>query len=282
MASVSKLTKLVPALAIAVGFGAANPSQAADLLMDPPIMEAPEVVETSQGGWYLRGDITYDFHQANGATYYPAAEMFTDLRVDDSFDIGLGIGYQVTNNFRVDLTGEYVFAADWTGTSVDTNSICPDTYDAYGNYVDFNTVPGSCTGVNTARMSMFKVMGNAYYDIGHFAGFTPYIGAGIGGAYVMYDDFLQTDTSRDQCCGNQIGDEIVRSHVGRDSWRFAYAFHAGMSYDINHKVKFDLGYSYTDIGHGAIANYIDSDKPQAYDEGFTDHVIRAGLRYQIW
>ncbi|MEL6948147.1 MAG: hypothetical protein AAFO73_11000, partial [Pseudomonadota bacterium] len=57
MRSSVKMMKAMPAALIAAGLmtGAAS---AADLLVDPPVIEAPEVKTTS--GWYLRGDISYD------------------------------------------------------------------------------------------------------------------------------------------------------------------------------------------------------------------------------
>ena len=124
-------------------------------------------------------------------------------------------------------------------------------------------------------------MANAYWDIANFAGFTPYIGAGIGGAYVMYDDFKQSQTGTLSCCVTAFNTNEI-DHEGISSWRFAYALHAGASYDITRSWKLDVGYSFTDISSGPMAKYVYKDKPQAYDAGFTDHVIRAGVRYQIW
>ncbi len=42
-----------------------------------------------------------------------------------------------------------------------------------------------------ATVSTLKLMANAYVDLGHFNGLTPYVGAGIGGAYVTYKDYMQ-------------------------------------------------------------------------------------------
>lgn len=281
MGSVKKLTKLVPAIALVAGFAIPNYAQAADLLLDPPVIEIPEVAVQSRSGWYLRGDITYDFRASEGARYYPAAAMFTDVSLEDSWDVGFGLGYQINDNFRVDVTGEYVFGSEWRGISTDSNFVCAGMSTAGGGSVTDGSEPGSCVSVDTANVSAFKLLANGYLDIGNFSGITPYIGAGIGGAYVMYDDFQQVQSAEFIACCAALEDSTV-AHKGLNSWRFAYALHAGVSYEMSRDWKLDFGYSYSDIAGGPMANYINVDQPQAYDKGFTEHVIRAGIRYQIW
>lgn len=281
MGSVKQLTKLIPAVVMVAGLITPQVAQAADILLDPPVYEVPEVAPVSRGGWYLRGDITYDFRNSEGGTYYPAAEMFTDVEMENSWDVGVGVGYQVNDYFRVDATAEYVFGSEWTGNSWDTTNICAGLTATGGGSVTAGTEPGTCESNDSANVSTLKIMANAYWDIANFAGFTPYVGAGIGGAYVMYDDFKQVQNGTLTCCVTTFSDQTIE-HEGINSWRFAYALHAGMSYDISSSWKLDVGYSYTDISGGPMAEYINKEKPQAYDDGFTDHVVRAGVRYQIW
>jgi len=295
MANAMKLTTLIPAIALAAGSFAATSANAADLLVDPPIYEAPEIpVVATKSGWYLRGDITYDIRESAGGNYHDVGTvvqstpgMFTAVDMENSYDIGFGIGYQINDYLRADVTGEYVFGSQWTGTSFGNDAsaavgtgACPNVLTTGGGAV--GVFSGDCTSVDTANVAVFKLLGNAYIDLAHFGGFTPYIGAGIGGAYVMYDDYTGTETIN-TCAGvcSPAGTN-TSNHAGISSWRFAYALHAGASYDLSHSWKVDLGYSYTDIAGGAMANAEGGNKPFAYDDGFTDHVIRAGLRYQIW
>ena len=278
MGSVRKLTKIVPAIALAAGLTTPFTAQAADLLMEPAVIEAPEVQST--GGWYLRGDITYDLRSTDGGTYYPARQMFTDVSADNAFDLGIGIGYQVNDYFRVDATADYLFKSSWTGTSVDTNYVCPGLQAAGGGSVTEGWEPGTCDSTDTFNSTTIKLLANAYWDIGNYNGFTPYVGAGIGGAYVKYGDITADIRSATQaCCVPFTG---TATYKGTDSWRFAYALHAGFSYDLSHAWKLDLGYTYSDIAGGEIVNFGSSGVPQAYDKGFQDHVFRAGVRYQIW
>ena len=277
------------ALALAAGIALPGAAHTADLLVDPPVLEAPEVVTPVNKGWYLRGDITYDFHDMDNPHYnLPGAggvTDFTSAELDDSFDIGVGIGYQFNDYFRADLTGEYVFSSDFRGS---TSGVCPDENPGDG-------LPGSpCVSTDTSSWSAFKLMANAYVDLGKFHGFTPYVGAGIGGAYVMWDDLENTanctpgagaspcPTAASGYTVNGANSSRTDTHDGVSSWRFAWAVHAGFSYDISHNTKIDLGYTYNRIEGGEMFEWLDGSGTQGYDKGFDEHIIRAGLRYQIW
>ena len=293
-----------------VGTGTAN---AADLLPPPPVVEAPEV-KTKAGGWYLRGDISYDFQDLRGFDDRASGQHYNPHH-DNAFGIGAGIGYQVNNNFRVDLTGEYFFDAgvDFsTGSSTLTvhpapgytggfaNGVCPGTGIPTGGAI----VSSSCESDEHAEVSKFKLLANAYYDIGTFGGFTPYIGAGIGGAYVSYGDLTTKETCTvtvtvpGQYCPDphapvqataltQTTTATRSDFEGESEWRFAWALHAGGSYALTENVKLDLGYSYNRIEGGKAFTLKDGPgiNPGVggiYDDGFTNHTIRAGLRYHIW
>ena len=122
MGSTKKLTSMVPVALLVAGLAAPQMANAADLLIDPPIIEAPEVVTQQSGGWYLRGDITYDIHSMDNPMYSAGGTelTFATAETSEAFDIGLGVGYQINENFRVDLTGEYLFSSDFRGTTVGT------------------------------------------------------------------------------------------------------------------------------------------------------------------
>ncbi|MBX8803520.1 porin family protein, partial [Ochrobactrum sp. MR28] len=81
--------------------------------------------------------------------------------------LGGGVGYQVTGYFRTDLTVDYLTRAKFSGS---TSGVCT----ANNAYAD-------CVSNDTAKMSALSILANAYIDLGNFNGFTPYVGAGIGG-----------------------------------------------------------------------------------------------------
>ncbi|MEM1039559.1 MAG: outer membrane protein [Pseudomonadota bacterium] len=287
MRSTARVMKTLPAALIATGL-LAGAASAADLLIDPPVIEAPEI--KSSGGWYLRGDISYDFSSFDKPHYNVGGAggvvPFETGSVEDSFNIGLGIGYQINEYFRVDLTGDYVFSSKFEGS---TTGVCPDpdTTDAF---------PGSpCASEDHSDVTKFKLLANAYVDLGHYGGFTPYVGAGLGGAYVSWDSLSNTSncTTGDPlvysaCPGvpegytaTGTGSTRTDIHEGGSSWRFAYALHAGTSYNLTHNTKLDIGYTYSRIEGGEMFDWLDGSGTQGYDKGFDEHIIRAGLRYQF-
>ena len=69
MGSTKKMMAILPAAVLAAAIAQTGSASAADLLVDPPVYEAPEIVTKAAGGWYLRGDITYDFHEVDNPTY---------------------------------------------------------------------------------------------------------------------------------------------------------------------------------------------------------------------
>lgn len=132
----------------------ALPALSADFAYDPPIYvdnmpPMTDFVPVEVGsGWYLRGDVTYNFSRP---TY-----RFNFLGVEtrnNRFGGGLGVGYQFTDYLRVDTTINYA------------------GYDRYSGF-----------GIEGGH-SLWTGLANAYVDLGTVVGITPYIGAGAGIAH---------------------------------------------------------------------------------------------------
>ena len=187
--------------------------------------------------------------------------------MDDSWFLQGGFGYQITDYFRADGTLTYFGGSDFHGSSA-TNAPCNGfAYDTC-DYAD-----------NTELEAATVLLANAYVDLGTFSGITPYVGAGIGAAYVKYGALSndQTCLSGDPACSN-----FDFTHYGEESWRFAYAVHAGASYDVNCRTKIDAGYTYTKINGGAMfGGSTDGFGGNGYDEGIESHAGRIGLRYAL-
>ncbi|RAZ73902.1 outer membrane protein [Mesorhizobium atlanticum] len=245
--------------------GVAGPLFAADL-PEPQVEEAPPPVVEAQpvnvGGWYIRGDIDYHWSRFGGGDYitYGAAPQiqgsFDTGNLKGAFSAGAGIGYQIDDHFRTDLTGDYLFSSNFHGsTSGFCNTPAPNT---------------PCVSSDTSSYSALLLLANAYVDIGTWHGVTPYVGAGIGGAWVKWDTLHNSDAD---------GDFF---HQGGKGWRFAYALMAGASYCLTDRVKLDVGYRYSHINGGKMFEYAsDSNVGPGYDRGINVHEVRGGLRYQF-
>ena len=221
--------------AAVLGFGFAAQASAADLdsIIYSPAVNRTVPVEIGNG-WYLRGDIGYAVEDDTGNG------DFDDFRFKSELSGGLGVGYQWTDLIRTDVTADYM-KGDATG----------------------DIAAGFCNAAEPCGYDTIGLLANAYVDLGTFAGFTPYVGAGAGYSYVGFDD----------------GNVGLATFAGGDDWRFTYALMAGVSYDLSKSLKVDVGYRYLDVDGGET---VSTAAGAVEDGGYTRHEVRAGLRYSLW
>ncbi|WP_265517881.1 outer membrane protein [Nitratireductor luteus] len=226
---------------------------------EPPVIEAPpppQIIEreVSYGGWYIRGDVDYHWSDLRGANYYtsPPIELqtFDTAELKGAMSLGAGAGYKFTKYLRADLTADYWFKADFNGSTSGTCGAVP------------------CTSTDSTAFSALLLMANAYVDLGTYHGVTPYVGAGIGGARIKWDDLENT-----------IGGTTT-VHEGNAEWRFAWALMAGASYCLTNNLELDAGYRFSRISEGRMFGIALGAGP-GFDEGFNVHEARAGLRYSF-
>ncbi len=254
------------ALFAALFAGVAGPVFAADM-PEPVVEQAPPPVyeqpAPEYGGWYIRGDVDYHWSKFGGADYttYNAGSpqfpgSFDTGSLKSAFSAGAGVGYQINQHFRTDLTADWLSSSNFQGS---TSGFC--------NTPNPNT---PCVSTDTSSYSALLLLANAYVDIGTWHGVTPYVGAGIGGAWVKWDTLHNSDADGDFY------------HNGGKGWRFAYALMAGASYCLTDRVKLDVGYRYSHINGGKMFDYAsDSNVGPGYDRGISVNEVRGGLRYQF-
>ena len=250
-------------IALAATGALAGPALAADYV--PPVEELPPppppvVQEMQFGGWYIRGDLDYHKSSWRGADYItygvddcdpcgpapvPGSKSFDTGRLKGAFSLGGGVGYKINDHFRTDLTADYWFKSSFRGSTSDLTT----------------------SSIDRSSMSTFLLLANAYADLGTWNRVTPYVGAGIGGAYVKWDN-LRNDIG---------GDETI--HRGSKNWRFAYALMAGASYCLTSNLDLDVGYRFTHINGGRMFEL--NGAGPGFDKGFNTHEVRAGLRYSF-
>ena len=235
---------------------------AADLYQPEPEAPAAEPVVAAANGWYLRGDMSYDFMDLRGANYLRGEPgereraSFRTASVSDTGNIGVGVGYQFNDYLRFDKTFDYMFKSDFRGSTTGTCG-----------------VGGPCKSSDRTSLTAYSLMANAYVDIAHYGLFTPYVGVGLGATKIKWDDLKNTS-----CNGANCDDTVT--HRGKESWRFTYALMAGTAVDINCKVKADLGYRYRHVNAGDMFGYKLNGGPGS-DEGLNIHEVRAGIRYNL-
>jgi opacity protein-like surface antigen len=173
---------------------------------------------------------------------------------------GLGIGYKRNHWLRFDLTGEYRGDTTFFGQ------------DAYPGGVGF----GAGANEYTADVSTWLGLGNAYWDIITWCGFTPYVGAGIGFATISVDGL------------KDINPVQGAAYYGADSTKtnFAWALHAGLAYDVSPQFAIDLAYRYANLGSaqsGIVSDATGANSPYAKlaIRDITSNDVMLGVRYKL-
>ncbi|ORE91143.1 outer membrane protein [Aurantimonas sp. 22II-16-19i] len=283
-----KTLLLTTVAAIGAWSAFAPAAMAADIIEEPVYVTPPApvpVVQTS--GWYLRGDIGYNFKSKSDGhwdfynIFYPGVDdshRYDELNLKNSANFGAGVGYRVNDYFRLDATADY-FRANAEGRTECPYQIKNDPNHGLGGDPD-----AVCNYDDTSKASIWTIMANAYVDVGTYGRITPYIGAGIGAAHVSYSDSSTTENCP-ECVPTWVPYE--GTHPGLSSWRFASSLMAGASVDITEQLKIDAGYKYTRISGGKAFGYDSEDTAygasgtQMEDNGFNIHTVRAGLRYEF-
>ncbi|HEY4193066.1 MAG TPA: outer membrane beta-barrel protein [Mesorhizobium sp.] len=271
---------------LAIAMLAGGPAFAADLYVE----EAPEATPApvvAVSGWYLRGDIGYVFKsksQGNWDFYnqFPGVQGIDDtLRYDHlnlgaSASFGGGVGYRFNDYLRTDATLDFFHAKVSGGTA------CPSYVrnDAAHGFLPFS----DCHYDNNASANVWAPMVNAYVDLPSMGAITPYLGLGIGAAFVDYGKLNVQEVCGDCPAGFS---PYSATNEGLSSWRLAGSAMAGLSYRVSDHFLLDAGYKYTRVGSGKAFAYDAHDAAhgatgtQIRDNGFNFHALRVGVRYEV-
>ncbi|MCW5682626.1 MAG: porin family protein [Xanthobacteraceae bacterium] len=235
-------------IAAALFFAAFAPgAHAADMPELPQIIRAPQMPWVEFGSnWYLRGDFSYRQYDSPSVT--DGTQALTNTSLKDAAAFGLGVGYKFNDWLRGDITYDYAFKSTFRG-----NNTCADPCGGPGL--------GGITNDTTNLRSMTLLV-NGYVDMGTWWGITPYVGAGVGAAYLSTGGY-QTTTPLN----------VVTAFPGGSVWNFAWNATAGAAYHVSPNLSFDFNYRYLDLG-GFQANPYSSDN-------ITAHEFRVGFRYLI-
>ena len=261
--------------ALAAAFTSAH---AADLgpIMQPRQM-APVQVEEMTGGWYLRGDIgggaqkfsEFGHTQTNSAFVWPASWRIDQKDAGDAFFIGGGVGYQWNSWLRFDATAEYRAKA---------------SFNALGSYTEF-CPGGRCFDVYDGNQSAFVLMANGYVDLGTWMCLTPFIGAGAGYARHAFSGFTDVGFISDGTTG--FGHAANNDFA---EWKFAWALHAGVAYNVSQNFKMELAYRYLNMGSVDTAEVLcgasgcgTGNGPRAFYtlRDMTSHDFKLGMRWML-
>ncbi len=241
------------------GFAVALSTAAYAADLPTPVIEHIPEVPAVGGGLYLRGDIGYKIYGDPSGSFNDYGNLrelrFERESMDNAWMIGVGVGYQFNDYFRSDVTLDYETRAGVKGYAACLTS-CTGGYTTEGTDID-----------------VWTVMLNGYVDIGTWNRITPYVGAGIGAAYVRTSDTYSIDPATGRF--NYSGDN--------GEWNFAWALMAGASYAVTDNWSIDAGYQYRDLGKAKtlkLQNTASPDSRVEWDD-LTAQEIRLGVRYSF-
>jgi opacity protein-like surface antigen len=220
----------------------ARAASAADLLPPPPAVEPPPPPAIEPGGWYLRGDVGIGFNNSVSASTSPnpldgtgggATDNWYNTSLSEAALFDVGIGYQVNNWFRADVTGELRGGSSFSGLEVLNVSSGPNAgYQAADFY--------------RGSLSSEIALVNAYFDLGSWYGITPYVGGGVG---VSFNNFYG---GTDNGVIGPVGGGAVSPSGGvlgnNSQTNFAWALMAGFDMKVARHLKLEIGYRYLNYG----------------------------------
>jgi opacity protein-like surface antigen len=248
---------------------------AADMAIAPPppqMYAAPPAEDF--GGWYLRGDIGFSNQQVKSLNNVLDANSLTSVQrlgFDTGGIFGLGVGYQINNWFRADVTGQYRGRSNFHGT----------------DNITFNNGGTTGFGADTynASKSEWLVLANAYVDLGTWWCVTPFVGAGVGGSRVTISNFTDQSVGSLFPPGTGVGAGTAYGDTA-SKWNFAWALHTGLAYKVNPGLTVELGYSYVNLGDGLTGDLRSFDgtnginNPMTFKD-ITSHDLKLGVRWNL-
>jgi opacity protein-like surface antigen len=270
---------------------------------------APHLQHDGPSGWYMRLDVALgrqsnrgskesgtvygagdaiDSFSANGAGFGSSAG-WSNNGTEANFSYGGGVGYRWSSHWRSDVTLEHRTATEYKMRG---------TYQ-YNNMVANLVVPGNpyappaavqqINGVSSDTLSMKSgvMLANTYYDWKNTSAFTPYVGFGVGLAYLdLKRQHLTSDTSCDPTtvpipCAGPTAHRSFAASGEEDKLLWAGALTAGFSYAFTSVTSIDVNYRMLYIPTSTVAMSISGNNSQLSYNDIFEHQLRAGLRWDI-
>ena len=307
-------------LAGGVALAASTAARAADL--PPPPMPAPApVMAADYSGWYLRGDVGIGMHRnpdlrmspdpltqlsngcggidANGnqdcVSGLAGTYNFHNQRLSQSTFVSLGVGYQLNSWLRGDATLEWRGGAHLSAVDqlLVSGAYTQNWYDQNGGYIGSSVPRGFNQPLRNfyrANVSSIVALVNGYVDLGTWMGITPYVGVGVGLAHNRITGL--TDNGFSYNTLNGVGSPTGGYWLDGKKTNFAWALMAGLGYQVNEKLKLELGYRYMNLGKmnsgasrcfngtGATGGFAACDFKLS-TRSIESHDVRIGMRWML-
>jgi opacity protein-like surface antigen len=273
---------------------------------------APTPVYDGPSGWYLRLDVglgreskhganekgvvygagdAVDSYSATGAGFGSTGSWFNE-GTETTLNYGGGIGYNWGRNWRSDVTLDRRSSVDYKirGTYQYNNMIAnPAPPGPLYVPIVAPTAPQQINGVvsDTVNLASGVLMANTYYDWQNRSPFTPYVGGGLGLAYM---DMARRHSTSDTSCDPTSVPLPCQAPAAHRSWTaegsdikllWAAAAHAGFTYSLSTNTLLDVNYRFLYIPSTNIDFPVNGAQSRFSLNEITEHQLRAGLRWNI-
>jgi opacity protein-like surface antigen len=302
----------------------AAPALAADLLgTSPPLTipgsQAPTAFEVGTN-WYVRGDLGISFDRAPSVSFTNVAPpalgvLATPLTIGNganwtttNFTGGAGFGYRWNDWLRFDATWDY---RTGPGGSRQATVVCPYGLTGVSSpggvplgflYDTTNT----CNASASVRQNDNAFLANAYFDLGTYYGFTPYVGGGLG---LNMDKLTATSNYNETANGlpyaanltavapyppvwvNALGQTLApqpnipfaqqfwNRSISSTTYSMAWALAAGIGYKLTPSAELDIGYRY--LNSGTVNTLLNPQTGTTIRQTNASHQIRVGVLYYL-
>ncbi len=277
------------------------------------------------GGWYLRGDLGYSSVKVpignppvsvneqtapgpSQSIFGPGSSAYGGLNAT------VGAGYQFNNWFRSDATFDWrqqhtvsvnsygqncaidsVHDVTTTTTTYQVDSVTGavvaiPTTTTQTNVPYLNYANDACYKTDSVNVQSWTGLLNAYGDLGHWFGLTPYVGAGAGITHIQAtaNEMWYWDDGKGNYGGAGVNSYLssvanALIHYGYPGNNgptqicnnFSWALMAGVSYDLAPHLKLDIGYRYLNMGIVSVETNTGAVAHKTIDS----QEVRAGLRW---
>lgn len=215
-------------------------------------------------GWNVKDDAVARITPAFGTAIGPVQQV----DFDDAWfgEVGLGCGLTRSTTVAGSLKDQPAVVSTPSGFRADVTFGFQQQRDFHGIPVNPPSPPPAFVDPASAKVRANTLMFNVYYDLGTVHRFTPYVGAGIGAAFLSLDDVRFTN-------GTTV--QLGNAH----ETNFAWSLMTGVSTDLGRGVMLDVGYRYLHLGDIGVSNAALGYSLQLDD--VSQHQLRVGLRVPL-
>lgn len=208
-----------------------------------PVQVKAETEPAGQTGVYVTPKFIYGIGTFKGKVIDSAeGTLASKSATENAFGGGIALGYDFSKRLDVPVRVELEYSAT---SKMDRKMSSSWSDEDSEGYEDFKM-----------KIDVQSLFFNAYYDFKNTTSFTPYIGAGVGLAFVGAKTSVNS---------HEEGESDESYSLGKKTrTNFAWNVGLGCAYALNDTVSIDLGYRYADFGKAKTKSYSGVDDGQPF------------------